>query len=202
MDHNLNFQKSTHSGVNLCSKYIPQVQQQRPELPTVTLTWHACKYKVHKLHQRYINFQGSLSTEPNSDWSSKTSKALKRDYQTQGLSSSQTDCMNSAVDEPANRGTRSHLFVFLRYVLFGKLGQLHHLRHHLSLVVAVGQVDQHGDAGVGHVALRVLPTHPKPRSCNRTPDKMMAKLLVVEIFQTSKWLLVRRNLRDIKMTSC
>ena len=20
----------------------------------VTLTWHACKYKVHKLHQRYI----------------------------------------------------------------------------------------------------------------------------------------------------
>ena len=31
---------------------ITQVQQQRPELPTVTLTWHACKYKVHKLHQR------------------------------------------------------------------------------------------------------------------------------------------------------
>ena len=27
---------------------------QRPESPTVTLTWHACKYKVHKLHQRYI----------------------------------------------------------------------------------------------------------------------------------------------------
>ena len=22
--------------------------------PRVTLTWHACKYKVHKLHQRYI----------------------------------------------------------------------------------------------------------------------------------------------------
>ena len=96
----------------------------------------------------------------------------------------------------------AHLFVFLRYVLFGKLGQLHHLRHHLSLVIAVGQVDQHGDAGVGHVALGVLPTHPKPRSCNRTSDKMTAKLLVVEIFQTSKWLLVRRNLQDIKMTSC
>ena len=31
-----------------------QVQQQRPESPIVTLTWHACKYKVHKLHQRYI----------------------------------------------------------------------------------------------------------------------------------------------------
>ena len=24
--------------------------------PTVTLTWHACKYKVHKLHLRYILF--------------------------------------------------------------------------------------------------------------------------------------------------
>ena len=28
--------------------YVTQVQQQRPESPTVTLTWHACKYKVHK----------------------------------------------------------------------------------------------------------------------------------------------------------
>ena len=28
--------------------------QQKPESPTVTLTWHACKYKVHKLYQRYI----------------------------------------------------------------------------------------------------------------------------------------------------
>ena len=23
------------------------------ESPTVTLTWHACKYKVHKLHQMF-----------------------------------------------------------------------------------------------------------------------------------------------------
>ena len=30
-------------------KYVTQVQQQRPESPTVTLTWHACKYKVHEL---------------------------------------------------------------------------------------------------------------------------------------------------------
>ena len=45
--------ESTHKGVNQCSKYVTQVQQQRPESPTVTLTWHACKYKVHKLHQRY-----------------------------------------------------------------------------------------------------------------------------------------------------
>ena len=31
-----------------------QLQQQRPESPTVTLTWRACKYKIHKLHQRYL----------------------------------------------------------------------------------------------------------------------------------------------------
>ena len=31
-----------------------RIKQQRPEWPTVTLTWHACKYKVHKLHQMYI----------------------------------------------------------------------------------------------------------------------------------------------------
>ena len=35
---------STHKGVNQRSKYVTQVQQQRPESPTVTLTWHACKY--------------------------------------------------------------------------------------------------------------------------------------------------------------
>ena len=47
--------ESTHKGVNQRSKYITQVQQQRPESPTVTLTWHASKYiyKVHELHQRY-----------------------------------------------------------------------------------------------------------------------------------------------------
>ena len=33
-------------------------EHQRPESPTVTLTWHACKYKVHKLHQRYILKKG------------------------------------------------------------------------------------------------------------------------------------------------
>ena len=26
----------------------------------VTLTWHASKYKVHKLHQRYILIQASV----------------------------------------------------------------------------------------------------------------------------------------------
>ena len=39
------------------SKDVTQTQQQRPETPKVTLTWHASRYKVHKLHQstRYIN---------------------------------------------------------------------------------------------------------------------------------------------------
>ena len=39
---------------NQRSKYVTQVQKQRPELPTVTLTWHAGKYKELKLHQGYI----------------------------------------------------------------------------------------------------------------------------------------------------
>ena len=50
--------ESTHKGANWRWKYVRQVQQQRPESPTVTLTWHACKYKVHKLHQRYILKKG------------------------------------------------------------------------------------------------------------------------------------------------
>ena len=43
---------SKNKGVNWLSKYATQAQQQRPELPMVTLTWHACNYKVHKLHQK------------------------------------------------------------------------------------------------------------------------------------------------------
>ena len=39
--------ESTNKGVKQRSKYVTQVQQQRPESPMVTLTWHACKYKVH-----------------------------------------------------------------------------------------------------------------------------------------------------------
>ena len=35
---------------------LPLQLQQRPESPTVTLIWHACKYKVHDLYQRYILF--------------------------------------------------------------------------------------------------------------------------------------------------
>ena len=46
--------QSTNRGVNHRSKYVTQVQQQRPESPTVTLTSHSCKYKVHTLNQRYI----------------------------------------------------------------------------------------------------------------------------------------------------
>ena len=52
--HNTNCrQKSTYKGLNQRSTDVTQVQQQRLESPTVILTWHACKYKVHKLHQRY-----------------------------------------------------------------------------------------------------------------------------------------------------
>ena len=29
-------------------------QQQRTGSPTIPLTWHASRYKVHKLHHRYI----------------------------------------------------------------------------------------------------------------------------------------------------
>ena len=38
-------------GMNDC-KY--RVVLQRPESLTVTLTWHASQYKVHKFHQSYI----------------------------------------------------------------------------------------------------------------------------------------------------
>ena len=44
-------QDSTHKGVNQRSKDATQTQQQRPESPTVTLTWHASKHKIHTLHQ-------------------------------------------------------------------------------------------------------------------------------------------------------
>ena len=41
--------ESTHKGVNWRSEDVTQHNfQQRQELPTVTLTWHASKYKVHK----------------------------------------------------------------------------------------------------------------------------------------------------------
>ena len=46
--------ESPHKGLNQRLEDVTQAQQQRPELPSVILTWHACKYKVHKLHQRYI----------------------------------------------------------------------------------------------------------------------------------------------------
>ena len=46
--------QSKNKGVNQDSKYVTQAQQHRSESPTVTLTWHACNYKVHTLNQRYI----------------------------------------------------------------------------------------------------------------------------------------------------
>ena len=51
---------STKTRLAIGSKYVTQAQLQRPEPPTVPLTWHAaeCKYKVHNLHQRYILNKG------------------------------------------------------------------------------------------------------------------------------------------------
>ena len=42
--------ESTNKGL----KDITQTQQQRSNLPTAVLTWHANTYKGHKLHQRCI----------------------------------------------------------------------------------------------------------------------------------------------------
>ena len=41
---------TTNKGVNQRSKDVTPTQQQRPDLPTVTLIWHASQYKVHKFH--------------------------------------------------------------------------------------------------------------------------------------------------------
>ena len=48
--------ESTHKGVNQHPKDVIQTQQQRPESPTVTLTWNASKHKVRKFHQMYLVF--------------------------------------------------------------------------------------------------------------------------------------------------
>ena len=45
---------STNKRVNKHSKDITQTQQQRPESPTVNLTWHVSKYKAHKLHLSFL----------------------------------------------------------------------------------------------------------------------------------------------------
>ena len=72
--------KSTRKGVNQRSKYSTQVQL-RPESPTVTLTWHACQYKVHKLHQRYIQkkkFKINVALRPTETVRSLTKEELRR----------------------------------------------------------------------------------------------------------------------------
>ena len=40
-------------GHGLCV-FVPHELNKRPDLPTVTLTWQACKYKVHQPRHRYI----------------------------------------------------------------------------------------------------------------------------------------------------
>ena len=51
---------------NKRSKDVTQTQQQRPQSPTVTLTWHAGKHKVHKLHHRCWKFDDSLLSRQDS----------------------------------------------------------------------------------------------------------------------------------------
>ena len=46
--------QNRHTRELISAQKMSLAQQQRPESPTVTLTCHRCKYKVHKLHQRYI----------------------------------------------------------------------------------------------------------------------------------------------------
>ena len=47
--------KYQHLKTQACSLYSNKhTMHQRPESPTVSLIRHASKYKVHKLHQRYI----------------------------------------------------------------------------------------------------------------------------------------------------
>ena len=60
---------STHKGVKQCSRYVTQVQQQRPESPMVTLTKPVGKHKVHKLYLRHFLFFSflyvNLFSKPN-----------------------------------------------------------------------------------------------------------------------------------------
>ena len=42
-----------HKGVNQRSRNVTQTHHQRPESPTVPLTWHASKCNVHELHQSW-----------------------------------------------------------------------------------------------------------------------------------------------------
>ena len=53
--------RSTHKGINqhLKLKYLTQIQQQRPESPTVTLTWHVFTHKQKK-QMRLINWKNSF----------------------------------------------------------------------------------------------------------------------------------------------
>ena len=46
--------------ISALRKTSHEQQQQRLQSPTVTLTWHVSKYKLHKLHQRYSQMFGLL----------------------------------------------------------------------------------------------------------------------------------------------
>ena len=62
--------KSAHEGVNQISKDVTQTQQQRRESPTVTLTRHASKCKVHKLHQDTVLNKSDNNNNPAVAWDS------------------------------------------------------------------------------------------------------------------------------------
>ena len=46
------FKNQQNKGANQCLKDVAQTQQQRPELPMVTFTWHARKYREHIRYYR------------------------------------------------------------------------------------------------------------------------------------------------------
>ena len=57
--------ESANKGVNKRSKHVTQAQQQRPESPTVTLTWHACN--LCYIFRALMNSLVCLSTKEQSN---------------------------------------------------------------------------------------------------------------------------------------
>ena len=56
---NTRYMNSTRGATSLEGRTAHE-DNKRPESPTLTLTWHACKHKVQKLHLRYILLDLSL----------------------------------------------------------------------------------------------------------------------------------------------
>ena len=107
--------ESTHK----CSKYVWQVQQQRPESPAVTLTWHERKYKyinsttgtfyMHSwpefhcyLYQKFSHTWGSWidPCQPIWQWSSLSSVSFWIHAQAQSISSNKKEGKNQKPEWP------------------------------------------------------------------------------------------------------